>query len=147
MNDAPSNIAPIEKALFTAHTHVTGGRHDGAGRSDDGQLEVKLSMPGSGKPGTNPEQLFGIGYSACFLGALGVAAGKRKMRLPGNSAINADVTLGTIADGNYQIAVKLTIDLPGLDDAVKRELVEEGHRTCPYSRATRGNIDVQFELV
>ncbi|QNP42018.1 organic hydroperoxide resistance protein [Lysobacter terrestris] len=139
-------MAPIEKELFTAHTHITGGRHDGAGRSDDGQLDVKLSMPGSGKPGTNPEQLFGVGYAACFLGALGVAASKRKLRLPDDTAIDADVTLGTIADGNYQIAVKLRVDLPGLDDALKRELVEEGHKTCPYSRATRGNIDVQISI-
>lgn len=139
-----TTIAPIEKELFTAHTHVTGGRHDGTGRSDDGQLDVKLSMPGSGKPGTNPEQLFGVGYAACFLGALGVAASKRKMRLPEGTTIDADVTLGTIADGNYQIAVKLRVALPGLDDALKRELIEEGHRTCPYSRATRGNIDVQI---
>ena len=142
-----TNIAPIEKELFTAHAHVTGGRHDGAGRSDDGQLDVKLSMPGSGKPGTNPEQLFGVGYAACFLGALGVAAGKRKMRLPEGTAIDADVTLGTIADGNYQIAVRLNVALPGLDHALKHELVEEGHQTCRYSRATRGNIDVQFSIV
>jgi|SRR5688572_11535697 Ohr subfamily peroxiredoxin len=146
MNES-TRIAPIEKELFTAHTHVTGGRHDGTGRSDDGQLDVKLSMPGSGKPGTNPEQLFGIGYAACFLGAVGVAAGKRKMRLPEGTAIDSDVTLGTIGDGNYQLAVKLRVALPGLDETLKRELVDEGHQTCPYSRATRGNIDVQILLV
>lgn len=147
MNSSTSNVAPIAKALFTMHTHVVGGRHDGTGRSEDGHLDVQLSMPGSGKPGTNPEALFGVGWSACFLGALSAVMGQRKMRMPPDTAIDAAVTLGNIADGNYQIAVKMRIDIPGIDDAaVKRELVEAAHQVCPYSRATRGNIDIQFEI-
>ena len=142
-----TNIAPIEKELFTMHTHVVGGRHDGTGRSEDGHLDVQLSMPGSGKPGTNPEALFGVGWSACFLGAISAVMGQRKMRMPPDTAIDAAVTLGNIADGNYQIAVKMRIDIPGLDMALKRELVEAAHQVCPYSRATRGNIDIQFEIV
>ncbi|NUS59761.1 MAG: organic hydroperoxide resistance protein [Lysobacter sp.] len=147
MNSPASNVAPIEKELFTMHTHVVGGRHDGTGRSEDGHLDVKLAMPGSGKPGTNPEALFGVGWSACFLGALSAVMGQRKMRMPPETAIDAAVTLGNIADGNYQIAVKMRIDIPGLDMALKQELVEAAHQVCPYSRATRGNIDIQFEVV
>ena len=142
-----SNIAPLEKELFTMHTHVVGGRHDGTGKSEDGHLDVQLAMPGSGKPGTNPEALFGIGWSACFLGAISAVMGQRKMRMPPETAIDAEVTLGNIADGNYQIAVKMRIDIPGLEMPLKRELVEAAHQVCPYSRATRGNIDIQFEVV
>ena len=142
-----SNIAPLEKELFTMHTHVVGGRHDGTGKSEDGHLDVQLAMPGSGKPGTNPEALFGIGWSACFLGAISAVMGQRKMRMSPQTAIDAEVTLGNIADGNYQLRVKMRIDIPDVDPALKQELVEAAHQVCPYSRATRGNIDIQFEIV
>ena len=142
-----SNIAPLEKELFTMHTHVVGGRHDGTGKSEDGHLDVQLAMPGSGKPGTNPEALFGIGWSACFLGAISAVMGQRKMRMSPQTAIDAEVTLGNIADGNYQLRVKMRIDIPDVDPALKQELVEAAHQVCPYSRATRGNIDIQFEVV
>ncbi|KQZ57167.1 MULTISPECIES: Ohr family peroxiredoxin [unclassified Lysobacter] len=137
--------SPLETVIYTAHTHVTGGR-SGAGRSSDGAVDVKLSTPGSGKPGTNPEQLFGIGYSACFIGALQLAAAAKKLRLPDEASVDAEVTLGKTGAGDYQLAVKLNIDLPGVDDSLKRELIEAAHQTCPYSRMTRGHVDVQLAI-
>lgn len=136
----------LETVVYTAHTHVTGGRN-GTGKSSDGALEVKLSKPGSGKPGTNPEQLFGIGYSACFIGALGIAAAARNVRLPEDASVDAEVSLGKTSGGAYQLAVKLNVNLPGLDEALKRELVETAHQTCPYSRMTRGNVGVELAIV
>ncbi|GAA5073333.1 organic hydroperoxide resistance protein [Lysobacter panacisoli] len=135
----------LETVIYTAHTHVTGGR-EGTGRSSDGAIDVKLSTPGSNKPGTNPEQLFGIGYSACFIGAIQFAAADRKVRLPEGFSVDADVALGKIATGEYQLAVTLKVNLPGLDEALKRELVDAAHQTCPYSRMTRGNVDVAFAI-
>ena len=134
----------LKSALYTAHTHVTGGR-TGAGKSSDGALEVTLSAPGAGKPGTNPEQLFGIGYSACFLGALGAVARSRKIRLPDDASVDAEVTLGKTADDDYQLAVKLNVNLPGLESDVKRELTEAAHQACPYSRITRGDVEVEVK--
>ena len=137
----------LDQVLYTAHTHTTGGR-EGAGRSGDGAIDVKLSTPGSGLPGTNPEQLFGIGYSACFLGAMQLAGGKFGVRLPKEAAVDADVSLGKTDGGAaYGLAVTLKVSLPGLDAAVKQQLVETAHQTCPYSRSIRGNVDVQFEIV
>ena len=135
----------LETVIYTAHTHVTGGR-SGAGRSSDGAVDVKLSTPGSGKPGTNPEQLFGIGYSACFIGALQFAAAAKKLRLPDDASVDAEVTLGKTGAGDYQLAVKLNVDLPGFDDSLKRELIEAAHQTCPYSRMTRGHVDVELAI-
>lgn len=135
----------LETVVYTAHTHVTGGR-SGAGRSSDGAVDVQLSTPGSGKPGTNPEQLFGIGYSACFIGALQFAAAAKKLRLPEDASVDAEVTLGKTAAGDYQLAVKLNIDLPGFDESLKRELIEAAHQTCPYSRMTRGHVDVELAI-
>jgi lipoyl-dependent peroxiredoxin len=136
----------IEKVVYTGHTHTAGGR-DGWGQSSDGQLDVKLSPPGSNKPGTNPEQLFGIGYSACFMGAMRRAGAPLGIRVPDEVSIDADVTLGTTADQGFALAVKLTINLPGLDAAQKQQLVDGAHQICPYSHATRGNIDVRFEIL
>lgn len=133
----------LETVVYTAHTHVTGGRA-GAGKSSDGEIDVKLSSPGSGKPGTNPEQLFGIGYSACFIGALQFAAAARSVKLPEDTSVDAEVALGKISTGEYQLAVKLNVNLPGLDEDLKRELVETAHQTCPYSRMTRGNVVVEL---
>lgn len=135
----------LETILYTAHTHVTGGRV-GAGTSSDGALDVVLSSPGSGKPGTNPEQLFGVGYSACFIGALSKAALERKIRLPEDASVDADVALGKTGTGEYQLAVTLNVNLPGLDEGIKRELVEAAHQTCPYSRMTRGNVEVELAV-
>jgi Ohr subfamily peroxiredoxin len=137
-------MTKIEKVLYTGKTHTTGGR-DGFTRSDDAQLNVKLSPPGTVKSGTNPEQLFAAGWSACFIGAMGLAAGKRKLRLPADTAVDAEVDLGT-AEGAYYLQARLNVSLPGLDTELARELIEEAHQTCPYSKATRGNINVELNV-
>ena len=134
----------LDKVLYTAKTHATGGR-DGQGRSDDGRIEVKLSPPGQGT-GTNPEQLFGVGYSACFLGAMKAVAPKLKATVPADTSIAAEVDLGPTSLG-YGIAVRLNITLPGMERAAAEQLVAEAHKVCPYSNATRGNIDVQVKVV
>jgi Ohr subfamily peroxiredoxin len=137
-------MTKIDKVLYTGKTHTTGGR-DGFSRSSDGELDIKLSPPGSSKAGTNPEQLFAAGWSACFLGAIGIAAGKRKIRLPEGTTVDAEVDLGT-AEGGYFLQARLYVSLPGLEPAVAQSLLEEAHQTCPYSKATRGNIDVELTV-
>jgi Ohr subfamily peroxiredoxin len=136
---------PIDKVVYTARTHATGGR-DGQGRSDDGRIEVKLSPPGQAGNGTNPEQLFGVGYSACFLGAMKAVAPKLKATVPADTAIDTEVDLGPTSLG-YGIAVRMNIKLPGMDRAAAEQLVQEAHKICPYSNATRNNIDVQIKVV
>ena len=138
-------MTQLEKVLYTAKTHTTGGR-DGASRTSDGRLEVKLSTPGTAGNGTNPEQLFAAGWSACFLSAIGLAAAQRKVSLPPDRSIDAEVDLGT-NEGGYILRARLNVHLPGLDRAVAQSLVEAAHQTCPYSKATRGNIDVAINLV
>jgi len=133
-----------EQILYTGRTHTTGGR-DGAARSSDGALDVRLSPPGSGKPGTNPEQLFAAGWSACFIGALGLAAASHKIRLPAEAAVDAEVDLAN-TDGAYFLKARLTVSLPGIDPALARTLIDQAHQTCPYSKATRGNIAVELTL-
>ena len=135
----------IDKVLYTAKTHTTGGR-DGASRTPDGRLDVKLSTPGAAGGGTNPEQLFAAGWSACFLSAIGVAASRRKVSLSADRFIDAEVDLGT-ADGGFVLRARLNVGLPGLDRAVAEELVAAADQLCPYSKATRGNIDVTINLV
>ncbi|QVQ26170.1 organic hydroperoxide resistance protein [Achromobacter deleyi] len=136
----------LEQVLYTAHTHTTSGR-DGAGRSSDGALDVTLSPPGSGKPGTNPEQLFGVGYSACFMGAMKRAGNTHGIAVPADVAIDASVSLGKVDGGaNFALGVTLAVSLPGLNAEQKQFLVETAHQICPYSRAIRDNIDVRFEL-
>ncbi|CDN51028.1 organic hydroperoxide resistance protein [Neorhizobium galegae] len=137
-------MTTIDKVLYTGKTHTTGGR-DGFSRSDDAQLDIKLSPPGSAHAGTNPEQLFAAGWSACFIGAMGIAAGKRKIKLPAETAVDAEVDLGT-TEGAYFLQARFNISLPGIDPDLARALVEEAHQTCPYSRATRGNINVELIL-
>lgn len=137
-------MTKIDKVLYTGKTHTTGGR-DGFSRSSDGELDIKLSPPGSTKAGTNPEQLFAAGWSACFLGAIGIAAGKRKIKLPDGTAVNAEVDLGT-AEGGYFLQARLVVSLPGIDRDVAQWLLEEAHQTCPYSKATRGNIHVELTV-
>ncbi|WP_420882242.1 organic hydroperoxide resistance protein [Rhizobium gallicum] len=124
---------------------TTGGR-EGASRSDDGQLDIKLSPPGSNRDGTNPEQLFAAGWSACFIGAIGIAAGKRKVKLPQDLSVDAEVDLG-ISDGAYFLQARLNVRLPGIEPALATALVEEAHQTCPYSKATRDNIHVELQIV
>jgi Ohr subfamily peroxiredoxin len=136
----------LEKVLYTAKVHTTGGR-DGASRSSDGRLDVELTTPGAPGNGTNPEQLFAAGWSACFLSSIQLEAGKRKIALPADRAIDAEVDLGTDSDG-FGIQARLNVSLPGLDRDVAQALVDAAHHhICTYSRATRGNIDVVINVV
>ena len=137
-------MTQIEKVLYTAKTHTTGGR-DGASRSSDGRLDIKLSSPGTPGLGTNPEQLFAAGWSACFEGAMGLAARKMQVTLPADLAIDAEVDLG-MAGGAYFLQARLNVSLPGLTREVAQALIDAAHQTCPYSKATRGNIDVSITL-
>ena len=134
----------LEKVLYTAHAHTTGGR-DGAAKTDDGRLDIKLSSPGTAGTGTNPEQLFAAGYSACFLGALKAVAGMKKITLPEDTSIDASVDLGKIPDA-YGIAVRMEIALPGMERSAAQDLVDAAHQVCPYSNATRDNIDVTLTV-
>ena len=134
-----------EKVQYTAKTHTTGGRA-GASRSDDGRLDVKLSIPGTSGTGTNPEQLFAAGWSACFEGAMGLAAREMKITLPAETAIDAEVDLCN-TDGAYFLQARLNVNVPGLEREVVQALVDAAHQTCPYSKATRGNIDVTINVV
>jgi Ohr subfamily peroxiredoxin len=134
------------KVLFMAKVHTTGGRDGGASQSNDGRLDIKHSIPGTPGTGTNPEQLFAAGWSACFEGAMGIAARKMKISMPAGMAIDAEVDLCLCNDA-YFLRGRLNVSLPGLEPDVARELIESGHRTCPYSKATRGNIDVLINLI
>jgi Ohr subfamily peroxiredoxin len=138
-------MTTLDKVLYTAKTHTTGGR-DGASRTSDGRLDVKLSTPGTAGTGTNPEQLFAAGWSACFMGAINHVAALKKIPLPNDRAIDAEVDLG-MNEGGFQLRARLNVSLPGLDRAVAQSLVDAAHQTCPYSKATRGNIDVTLNLV
>lgn len=135
----------LDKVLYTANAHTTGGR-DGASRTDDGRLEIKLSPPGTAGDGTNPEQLFAAGYSACFLGALKAVSGMQKATLPPDTAVDASVDLGKQGEG-YGIAARLNVSIPGMEREAAQKLVDAAHQMCPYSKATRGNIDVSVNLV
>jgi osmotically inducible protein OsmC len=138
-------MTKIEKVLYTAKAHTTGGR-DGASRTSDGRLDVKLSSPGLPGNGTNPEQLFAVGWSACFLSAMRIVAGKMKVRLPADAAVDAEVDLGT-AGNDYFLQARLNVSLPGIEREVAQALVDGAHQACPYSKAVRGNIDVVTNLV
>lgn len=135
----------IEKVLYTGKTHTTGGR-EGASRSSDNQLDIRLSPPGSNRPGTNPEQLFAAGWSACFIGAMNRAASGLKVKLPADLAVDAEVDLGTAGD-EFLLQARLNVSLPGLDRDIARAVVDGAHRICPYSKLTRGNINVELNLV
>ncbi len=139
-------MSQTEKLLYTARTRTIGGRQDGMSRSSDGRLDVRLSPPGSAGIGTNPEQLFAAGWSACFEGAMKIAARKRKIVLPSKSAIDAEIDL-VLDEGAYALRARLGVSLPGLDRAIARDLIDEAHQTCPYSKAVRGNIDVTVDLI
>src|SRR5262245_4345764 len=136
----------IEKVIYTAKAHTTGGRDGGASRTSDGHLDVKLSTPGTHGTGTNPEQLFAVGWSACFLSAIKLVAAKMKVKLPPDVAIDAEVDLGT-TDGHYFIQARLNVSLPGIDRETAQKLVDAAHLECPYSKATHGNINVVTNLI
>ncbi|MFO6420747.1 organic hydroperoxide resistance protein [Hylemonella sp. W303a] len=138
----------LEKVVYTAKAHTTGGR-EGRSTSDDGLLDVKLSPPkamGGAGGATNPEQLFAAGYSACFMGAIKHVASMKKIAVPADASIDAEVDIGPIPQG-FGIAARLAVSLPGLDRAVAQDLVNTAHQVCPYSNATRGNIVVDLRLV
>jgi lipoyl-dependent peroxiredoxin len=135
----------IDQVLYTGKTHTTGGR-EGASRSSDGRLDVTLSSPGSTGGGTNPEQMFAAGWSACFIGAMGLAAAKMKVALPADTAVDAEVDLRA-TDGAYFLQARLNVSLPGVEREVAEALARTAHETCPYSKATRGNIDVVINVV
>ena len=135
----------ITNLIYTGRVHTTGGR-EGAARSDDGRLNVALTTPGGAGEGTNPEQLLAAGWSACFLSAIGIAAREAKVALPVGLAVDAEVDLGS-NDSGYLLGARLNVRLPGIDPAVARSLVDQAHRTCPYSKVTRNNIDVQINLI
>ena len=140
-------VNKVEKVVYKAHASSTGGR-DGTTRSSDGLLDVKLSVPkemGGAGGGVNPEQLFAAGYSACFIGALKYVAGQEKVTLPVDTSIDATVGIGQIPNG-FGIEVQLLVKMPGMDPAVAREMVDKAHQVCPYSNATRGNIEVVITL-
>ena len=140
----------LEKVVYTAHAKATGGR-DGIGKTDDGKLEVKLQLPkemgGTGE-GTNPEQLFAVGYAACFIGALKNVAGQQHIRVGPDVFINSSVSFGPLANGakGFGIAVALEVHIPGVDHEKAVELVNLAHEICPYSNATRGNVDVTLTV-
>jgi lipoyl-dependent peroxiredoxin len=134
------------KVLYTARVHTTGGRDGGASRSSDGRLDIRHSIPGTPGTGTNPEQLFAAGWSACFEGAMGLAARKMKIALPAGMAIDAEVDL-CLTDGAYFLQARLNVSLPGLDGETAQTLVDAAHQTCPYSKAIRGNVNVVITLV
>ena len=138
-------MTQVEKVPYTAKVHAPGGR-DGQSRTDDGRLDVKLSPPGTAATGTNPEQLFAAGYSACFIGAMKAVAPKLGVTLPQDVAIDAEVDLGPIPDA-FGIAVRMNVHLPGMDRDTAQKVLDAAHKVCPYSNATRGNVDVQLRLV
>lgn len=135
-----------ETLLYTAKVRTTGGRENGKSRSSDGQLDIRLSVPGIPGSGTNPEQLFAAGWSACFEGAIQIEAKRTNVALPADLAIDAEVDLNVSA-GAYFLCVRLNVSLPGVEDDVARALLNAAHQTCPYSKATRGKIDVAINLV
>jgi osmotically inducible protein OsmC len=133
------------KTLYTAKVHVVGGR-EGSARSSDGRLDVKLAPPGGRGEGTNPEQLFAAGWSACFEGAMAIAAKSRGLTLPADVAIDAEVELRH-GDEGYSLAARLNVSVPGVEPELARQIIEAAHRTCPYSKAIKGNIDAVVALV
>ena len=134
------------KVLYTGKAHTTGGREGGASRTSDGRLDVKLSVPGTPGNGTNPEQLFAVGWSACFTSAIKIVAAKMKVKLPSDMATDAEVELCTGDDG-YFLQARLNVSLPGVERQVAQSILDGAHQTCPYSKATRGNIDVAINLI
>lgn len=139
-------ITPIDKVLYTARAHTVGGRDGGSSRTSDGELDVKLAIPGTHGKGTNPEQLFAVGWSACFLSAVKIAAARMKVRLSPEASVDSEVDLGTSNDG-YLIQARLTVNLPGVAPEIAQKIVDGAHMECPYSKVTHGNIHVVTTVV
>ena len=136
----------LKNVVYTAKTHTTGGRDGGHSVTSDARLDVKYSLPGGPGNGTNPEQLFAVGWSGCFLSAIKIVAAQMKVKLPTDPVIDAEVDLCTGDDG-YSLQARLNVSLPGLDREVAQKVLDAADQTCPYSKATRGNIDVAINLV
>ena len=143
---AQMEMTQADRVLYTAKTHTAGGRENGIARSSDGNLDVKIAPPGAKRAGTNPEQLFAAGWSACLESAIGIAAHKRKVALAGDIAIDAEVDLH-FGDSGYFLSARLNIAIPGVSPDVAQTLVDDGKALCPYSKATHGNIDVTYNVV
>jgi lipoyl-dependent peroxiredoxin len=143
----PQVVTQNSDVVYTANTHTTGGRDGGSSRTSDGRLDIKLSVPGTSGNGTNPEQLFAAGWSACFFSAMKIEAAKMKVRFPVDGAVDAEVDLHMSDKNGYYLSARLNISLPGIDRQVAQALADAGHRTCPYSKATQGNIKVETNLV
>lgn len=143
--DSQVNSQTGKKVLYTGEIHTIGGRDGGSARSSDGNLDIKFSAPGTGT-GTNPEQLLAAGWSACFISAMKITAGQMKVRFPADHALDVEVDLCS-ADDAYFLQARLTVSLPGLEREVAQALIDAAHQICPYSKATRGNIDVVINLV
>jgi Ohr subfamily peroxiredoxin len=139
-------MTQIEKVMYTAKTHTTGGREGGRSRTSDGRLDVTLTTPGGRGEGTNPEQLFAAGWSSCFLSAIKLEAAAAKVRLPADAAVDAEVDLGATG-GEYFLQARLNVSLPGIERQLAQNLVDGAHRRCPYSKAVHGNINVVTTLV
>jgi Ohr subfamily peroxiredoxin len=139
-------MAQLEKVMYTARAHTTGGR-EGASRTDDGRLDVKLTSPGGPGTGTNPEQLFAAGYSACFIGAMKFVSSQGGPKVPADASVTSTVGIGPRSEGGFGLDIDLAVSLPGLARAEAEALVEKAHQVCPYSNATRGNVDVRLTVV
>ena len=133
------------KTLYTAHVHTLGGR-EGAAKSSDGQLDIKLSTPGTDRPGTNPEQLFAAGWSACFEGALGLVAKQAGIQLPAATAVDAEVRLHVDDVDGYFLTARLNVSIPGIAEDVAQSLIGRAHETCPYSKMVQSGIDASVAL-
>jgi len=141
-----STMTQPAKVLYTAKAHTTGGREGGASRTSDGRLDVMLTVPGTPGNGTNPEQLFAVGWSACFTSAIKIVAAQKKVKLPPDMATDAEVDL-CMGDDGYFLQARLNVSMPGVDRQVAQSILDSAHQTCPYSKATRGNIDVAINLI
>ena len=139
-------IPQIEKVIYTAKAHTTGGREGGTSRTSDGRLDVKLTVPGTKGDGTNPEQLLAAGWSSCYLSAIKILAARSKVKLPSDIAVDAEVDLGS-TDGQYFIQARLNVNLPGVDRETAQKLADDAHLQCPYSKATHGNINVVTNVI
>ena len=139
-------ISETSKVVHTARTRTTGGREHGISRSSDGRLDVRLAIPGSDRIGTNPEHLFAAAWSACFETAIELAAQRRKITLPGGVVIDAEVDLNIAGSVSF-LSARFNVSLPGVERATAHGLIDEAHRTCPYSKATRGHMDLAIRLI
>ena len=139
-------ITQTKKVVYTGKTRTVGGREQGVSKSSDGHLDIKLTTPGTRGTGTNPEQLFAAGWSACFEGAIDIVARKLRVALPQGTTIDAEVDLVSGTDG-YSLEARLNVSIPGVDREIARQLIDEASQICPYSKAIRGNVEVEYNLV